>query len=137
MKMKIGKSILVIISTFIFFVGCTNVKDEIVGTWEYQTFDTQPAGTYLCSFSADGNLVRIATTNSGIFYDSCKYVIDNSIFTKKMTITESTELGDQSDLNGMFKIEKLKDDVLVMTRFRLPNDETAGAYLRCEMLRKH
>ncbi|MDD3741348.1 MAG: hypothetical protein PHH30_08910 [Bacteroidales bacterium] len=135
--MKIGSIILIIISIIILTTSCSNVSDEIVGTWDYQTFDTRPAGTILCTFDANGNMVRMATVGDSIVYDSCEYVIDNSIFKKKMTITGSTEVGGLTDLNGLFRIEKFKDDILIMTRFRLPNDETAGAYLRCEMIRRH
>jgi hypothetical protein len=134
--MKIGSIVLIIISTIILITGCTNVEDEIVGIWEYQTFDTQPSGTILCTFDANGNLVRMATYGDSIYIDSCEYVIDNSIFKKKMTITGSSIFVGLPPLDGLFRIDKLKDDILIMTRFRLPNDETAGAYLRCEMIRK-
>jgi len=101
------------------------------------TFDNQPAGTLLYTFYADGLLVRMTTQGSDICFDSCNYVIDNSILKKKITITNSVSIPGQTDINGIFRIDKLKDDILVMTRIRLPNDEKVGAYLRCEMMRKH
>ncbi|HNQ67549.1 MAG TPA: hypothetical protein PKN32_04170 [Bacteroidales bacterium] len=135
--MKIGSIILVIISTFILMTGCTNVADEIVGTWEYQTFDTQPSGTILCTFDDSGNMVRMATYGDSLYIDSCEYIIDNSILKKKMTITGSVKFFGLPPLDGLYRIDKFKDDILIMTRFRLPNDEKAGAYLRVEMIRKN
>ncbi|HOZ30348.1 MAG TPA: hypothetical protein PLL66_05480 [Bacteroidales bacterium] len=129
--------ILIIISIFTVFIGCTNYQDEVIGTWNYQTFDTQPEGTVLWTFYDNGLLVRMNTSGSEIFYDSCEYVIDNSILKKKITFTGSSGIPGLVDINGLFRIDKLKDDILVMTRIRLPNDETAAAYLRCEMIRKH
>ncbi len=131
------KSVLLIsLVATMFFASCTNVKEDIVGTWNFQTFDTLPQGTLTWTFKDDGSLLRVLTNNTGMEFDTCKYEIDKSIFNTKVIIKESTPMAGYDHVNGTFKIEKFKDDILVMTRIKTSDDEKDGAYLRCEMIRK-
>ncbi len=134
--MKSLKVIFVIIVAVLSFSACTNVEEEIIGTWNFQTFNTSPQGTVTWTFKDNGELIRMIVVDSEIHFDSCNYIIDKSIFKKQITISGSEMLPGQDDVNGLFRIDKFKDDILIMTRERLDDDETAGAYLRCEMIRK-
>jgi hypothetical protein len=134
--MKSLKVFFIISVVILSFSACTNVEDEIIGTWNFQTFNTSPQGTVTWTFKDNGELIRMIVVDSEIHFDSCNYIIDKSIFKKQITISGSEMLPGQDDVNGLFRIDKFKDDILIMTRERLDDDETAGAYLRCEMIRK-
>jgi len=134
--MKIGKCFLVILAISMFFSSCTKVSEEVIGTWTFQTFDTQPQGTCTWVYHEDGTLVRVATTDNGIQFDSCTYVVDKSLLNTKINISGSKELTGFTSVNGIYRVDKLKDDILIMTRERLSDDEVNGAYLKCEMIRK-
>ncbi len=134
--MKIGKCFLVILAISMFFSSCTKVSEEVIGTWTFQTFDDSPQGTMTWNFKDDGQLIRVATTDNGIQFDSCNYEVDKSLLTTKINISGSNDLTGFTSVNGIFRVDKLKDDILIMTRERLSDDEVNGAYLKCEMIRK-
>ncbi len=134
--MKSLKFYIIVLFASFAIASCTNVQDEIVGVWNFQTFNTQPQGTITWTFRDNGELIRIMETDSGLVFDSCTYIIDKSLFKKQITISGSQMLTGQDDLNGVYRIDKFKSDIMVLTRERLADDEVAGAYLRCEMIRK-
>jgi len=127
---------LIIAGVVLLIASCKNVPEEIIGTWNFQTFDTQPQGVVTWTFKEDGQLIRIMTNNDGIHFDTCNYVIDKSMFKSQITISGSDPLTGYTSLDGIYRIDKFKDDILIMTRERLSDDEVNGAYLRCEMQRK-
>jgi len=135
--MKIGKSLLFIVIIAFSFAGCKNVSEDVVGTWNFQTFDNKPQGTISWTFKDDGTLIRIATNDDGIKFDSCNYAVDKSLLKTQITINNSRDLPGYAEINGLYRIDKFKDDILVMTRIRLGDDSEGGAYLRCEMNRKN
>lgn len=134
--MKFGKIFLIIISVVLLFTSCKDVPQEVVGTWTYQTFDDSPQGTMNWTFKDDGSLVRVLTNGTGISFDSCTYAVDKSFLKTQINISGSKSLSGYTDINGAYRIDKLKDDILIMTRIRMSDDESNGAYLRCEMIRK-
>lgn len=134
--MKTIKIFLILLLSTMLLNSCKNYEEDIIGTWNFQTFDNAAQGTVTWSFKDDGLLIRVSTANSGIQFDSCNYTIENSFFKKQLTITGSTSLTGLPDLNGEYRIEKFKEDILIMTRTHLANGETAGAYYRCELKRK-
>jgi len=119
------------------FAGCKNVEDDIVGTWNFQTFDSQPQGSITWTFKDNGSLIRVGVQEEGINLDSCNYVVDKSMFKTQITISNSVAITGGADVNGLFRIDKFKDDILIMTRIRLADDSAEGSYLRCEMMRKN
>ncbi len=135
--MKIGKSLMFIVIIAFFFAGCKNVSDDIVGTWNFQTFDNQPQGSITWTFKDDGTLIRVGVQEEGIKFDSCKYAVDKSMLKTQITISNSEAMTGYTDVNGLYRIDKFKDDILIMTRIRLSDDSTDGSYLRCEMMRKN
>jgi len=134
--MKFGKILLIILFATALLAGCKNIEDDIIGTWNFQTFDNQPQGTYTWTFKEGGQLIRVSTANEDVVFDTCTYTVDKSIFKKRITIEGSSEIFGQTTLNGVYRIDKFKEDVLILTRERLSDDSPDGAYLRCEMIRK-
>lgn len=134
--MKIAKIILLFTVVLVLAAGCKNVSEEIVGTWTFQTFDDQPQGTMTWTYDADGTLIRLLSNDNGIQFDSCKYSIDKTMLKTRITITGSDPLTGYTDLNGTYRIDKMKGDILIMTRISTSDDETAGSYYRCEMIRR-
>ena len=134
--MKYLKILIFLITAGMLMTSCKNYEEDILGIWNFQTFNNSPQGTVIWTFKDDGNLIRVLTLDSDLQFDTCNYVIDKGLFKKQMTITNSKQLSGITDLNGTYKIEKFKEDVIILTRTRLANDETGGAYLRCELMRK-
>jgi hypothetical protein len=135
--MKIRKILVLIGVIALFFTGCKNVPEEIIGTWTFQTFDDTPQGAVTWTFKDDGQLIRVSTASGDIQFDSCNYVVDKSMLKTQITISNSKMITGFDDLNGIYRIDKFKNDILIMTRIRLNDDEAAGSYLRCEMIRKN
>lgn len=116
-------------------VGCTKVEDEIVGTWTFHNFEIPNSPNITWTFYEDGDLVRIMEAETGTFYDSSTYVVEETSFKQQIRVSGSNMLPGRPDINGLFDVEEFKDNILILTRIRLGNDETAGAYLRCEFTR--
>ncbi|HPX76547.1 MAG TPA: hypothetical protein PLW77_08195 [Bacteroidales bacterium] len=134
--MKLLKITLLLVAGALFFNSCKNYEEDIVGTWNFQTFDNTPQGTITWTFADDGTLTRVSTISGELKFDSCKYSIDKSLFKKHLIITDSKDIPKLTSVNGRFRIEVFKDDILKMTRFELEDGEKGGAYLRCELMRK-
>ncbi|HOE39009.1 MAG TPA: hypothetical protein PLG05_06660 [Bacteroidales bacterium] len=134
--MKLLKITLLLVAGALFFNSCKNYEEDIVGTWNFQTFDNTPQGTITWTFADDGTLTRVSTLSGGLKFDSCKYSIDKNLFKKHLIITDSKDMPGVTSVNGKFRIEVFKDDILKMTRFELEDGEKGGAYLRCELMRK-
>jgi hypothetical protein len=120
--------------------GCKKVGDEIIGSWEFQTFDSLPTGTVSWTFhegGVSGVLTRIYNYEGIINYDTCVYLIDQSSFKKRMRITESGKAVGLIDINGVYRIEHFKEGIVEMTRIETPDGaEDGAAFLRCELIRK-
>ena len=134
--MKLLKITLLLVAGALIFKSCKNYEEDIVGTWNFQTFDNTPQGTTTWTFQDNGTLIRVSTASGDLKFDSCNYSIDKNLFKKHLIITNSKDLPGLTRLNGKYRIEVFKDDILKMTRFELEDGEKGGAYLRCELMRK-
>lgn len=134
--MKWLKILIILITAGMLMTSCKNYEEDIIGIWNFQTFDNNPQGTIIWTFKDNGNLIRVSSLGTELAFDTCNYVIDKGLFKKQITISNSKQLPGSTDLNGTYTIEKFKEDLVILTRTRLANDETGGAYLRCELLRK-
>ncbi len=144
--MKTGKVLLIVLSIVFFLSSCTKVSEEVIGTWTFQTFDDRPQGVVNWTFKDDGMLIRVLTYDAvssfsgGISFDTANYVVDKSFLRTRIVISGSDPLwspsGGMGDANGTFRIDEMKDDILIMTRIKQSDDQVEGSYLRCELLRK-
>lgn len=134
--MKISKIVLLVIIAVLAFSSCKNVKDDIVGTWNFQTFDSRPQGYLTWSFKENGDLIRVLSSEGTLKIDSCKYTIDQSIFRTRINVEKSKSITGFTDINGVYRIDNFKNDILVMTRIKLQSGSSDGAFYRCEMIRK-
>jgi hypothetical protein len=122
------------------FLGssCKKVADEIVGSWDMMTYDTKPDGTLQIIFDENSNATRILESDSGIKYDSCTYEVIQKPAKKRLIIRDSQMLSGYTDLNGVYRIDKVKNDIIIATRIEFEEDPTkGGAYLRMELKRKN
>lgn len=69
--MKTIKIFLILLLSTMLLNSCKNYEEDIIGTWNFQTFDNAAQGTVTWSFKDDGLLIRVSTANSGIQFDSC------------------------------------------------------------------
>lgn len=112
------------------FSSCKDISNELLGTWNVQTFDNQSQGTITATFDADNNFTRVMKLSNGtIKVDSCSYMVN-----KKKILLRSKN---GSALDGMYRVDKLKGNILWMTRYEFEGGETAGAYLRLEMIKNY
>lgn len=146
--MSSRKTLLILVALFLGLMAvtsCKNIQNEIIGTWVFQTFDNNhEQGMYEWTFAEDGSMTRTVQFKSGVLYDSCTYVVDASAFNPKIEISHSEALPNRSgsamyglsDVNGLYRIDKFADNVLIMTRIKLADGKEEGAYYRCEMKRQ-
>ena len=125
-----NKNLLIILLACTLLVAmpsCKKLADELKGTWDIMTFDTKPEGTMQIHFDGNSTAIRILNTESGI----------QNPFKKRLIFRDSDMLPGFDDLNGVYRIDKMKSDVIVSTRIGYENGENGGSYYRLELKRKH
>lgn len=134
MKNKVS---LIVALLIVFFIStnCAKVQDEIIGTWTFHNFEIPDSPHITWTFTEDGDLIRMMERETEILFDSCNYIIEESIFRKQIRISGSEQLPERGALNGLYNVEKFKNDLLIITRIELEDGETGGAYFRCEFTR--
>src|SRR5690554_2730869 len=103
--MKSLKITLLLFVGVLIFNSCKNYETDILGTWNFQTFDNSPQGSVTWAFKDDGILIRTSSLSEGINFDTCNYSIDKNLFKKHLIITNSKDLPGLTSLNGKYKIE--------------------------------
>ena len=139
MKNRISLFILLIGLTMILMPSCKKVADEIVGTWDVMTYDTKPDGTMQITFDGDSTAIRILTSESGeMKIDSCSYEVIQKAAKKRLIFRNSKLLPGCDKLDGVYRVDKVKNDVIIATRIEFEDDPTrGGAYYRMELKRKN
>ena len=138
MKNKISLFILLIGLTLVLMPSCKKVADEIIGTWDVMTFNTSPEGTIQITFDDNSNAVRILNTSSGMKVDSCTYEVIQKVAKKRIIFRDSQMLPGCDALNGVYRVDKVKNDVIIATRIEFEDDPTrGGAFYRMELKRKN
>lgn len=135
-----SKSLIIILLACTILVAmpsCKKLADELKGTWNVMTFDTKPEGTMQITFDGNSTAVRILDTESGMQIDSCTYEVIQTPFKKRLIFRDSDMLPGYDHLNGIYRIDKMKGDVIVTTRTSYEDGEDGGCYYRLEMIRKH
>lgn len=136
-----NKSLVIILLACVILLAmpsCRKLADELKGTWNVMTFDTKPEGTMQISFDGNSTAVRILNTESGMVIDSCTYEVIQTPFKKRLIFRDSDMLPGYDNLNGIYRIDKLKSDIIVTTRTTFEdNQREGGEYYRLELRRKH
>ena len=117
--------------------GCKKVENELIGTWDIMTFDTRPEGSMRITFDRNMTAIRVLENESGTIIDSCTYEVNQSPFKKRIIFRDSKMLPGCDDLNGVYRVDKLKSDVIITTRIGYEDGNTGGSYYRLEMKRKN
>jgi len=133
--------ILLLFGIFIFF-GCSKISDDIIGSWDFQTFSANNEGRVTWTFRQDGRLIRtfINNNNDGellLVSDTSSYSVSKSMTKKLVIITGSKDIPGSLSPEGTLRISKFKDGILIMTRTQLSGTKREDAYLRCELIRKN
>lgn len=132
--MKINKILMSFLVVTVFTIsGCTKVKDEVIGTWNFQTFKDLPQTSVKWIFKEDGELIVISKLSGTEIRDTCKYSVSQSAFKKRIVIANGKTSIEQFD--GSYRVEKFKKNILVLVREQLGDGSKGGSYLRCEMVR--
>ncbi len=116
--------------------GCKKLDDEIIGTWNIMTFDTKPEGTMSITFDGS-NATRIINSEKGMLIDSCTYEVIKQSGKQRLVIRDSKEFYGYTHLNGIYRVDKIKEDIIITTRIKLEDDKEDGAYYRLELKRKN
>ena len=136
-----NKSLVIILLACIILIAmpsCKKLADELTGTWNVMTFDTRPEGTMQISFDGNSTAVRVLNTESGIVVDSCTYEVIQTPFKKRLIFRDSDMLPGYDRLDGIYRIDKMKNDVIITTRTKFEEDQKEGGeYYRLELKRKH
>ena len=139
MKNKISLFILLIGLTLVLMPSCKKVADEIVGTWDVMTFDTRPEGSIQITFDGNSTAIRILNPDSGSMkVDSCTYEVIQKVAKKRIIFRDSQMLPGCDALNGVYRVDKVKNDVIIATRIEFEDDPSrGGAFYRMELKRKN
>lgn len=133
--MKLFKVFSFLLILLITISSCTKVEEELVGNWTYHAFGNQSGNIHTWKFLDNGELIRILETENDIFYDSCNYIVEQSLTKKRVVVSNSKQLPGLANISGEYRVDKFKDNIFIMTRTHHANGETNGAYLRCEFTR--
>lgn len=138
MKNRILILILLVGFSTILMSSCKKVADELVGTWNIMTFDTQEEGKMQITFDGDKTAVRIYNSESGMLVDSCSYEVIQKGAKKRIIFRDSHMLPGYDALNGIYRVDKVKNDIIKATRIEFEEDPTkGGAFYSLEMKRKN
>lgn len=138
MKNRIFILIALLGLSMILMPSCKKVADELVGTWNVMTFNTSPDGTLQLTFDGNSTAIRILNSSSGMKVDSCTYEVIQKGAKRRIIFRDSHSLPGCDALNGIYRVDKVKNDVIMATRIEFEDDPTrGGAFYRMELKRKN
>ena len=138
MKNRIFIFIALLGLSIILMPSCKKVADELVGTWDVMTFNTTPEGTIQLTFDGNSTAVRIFNSSSGMKIDSCTYEVIQKGAKKRIIFRDSKMLPGCDKLDGIYRVDKVKNDIIIATRIEFEDDPTrGGAFYRLELKRKN
>ena len=137
MKNRLSLLVLLIGLALVLMPSCKKVANEIVGTWDIMTFDNNE-GTLQITFDNNSNAVRILNPDGDMQIDSCKYEITKKALKERIIFRGSKMLPGCTALDGIYRVDKVKNDVIIATRIEFEEDpDKGGAYYRMELKRKN
>ncbi|MGC9330909.1 MAG: hypothetical protein ACP5DZ_03425 [Bacteroidales bacterium] len=138
------KHIIITIFTFgitvFLFSGCTKVEDNLQGTWKLETMMAEENYEVLWHFRSDKSLVRVCnqfndTSENATRVDTAYYSIEDKLTYTDIKIIGSQNLACLAYVNGFFRVDKITENLLVITRYKMEDETTCGAYFRREFTR--
>lgn len=137
MKNKISLLIVVLGIALMVMPSCKKVADEVVGTWDIMTFDTKPEGTMQITFDGNSTAIRIMNSEKGMLVDSCTYEVIKKNCKQRLVFRDSKMLPGYDKLDGIYRIDKIKNDIIIATRIEFEDTVQGGEYYRMELKRKN
>ncbi len=120
----------VLVATLVAFTSCTKVKDNLYRTWKLETMLASDA-KITWDFQDNGTLIRVY--NGGEIVDTASFsVVKQNVVFEEIEITGAVEFPDFAAPNGAFKVDKISDKKLVITRYEHEDGDASAAYLRRE-----
>ncbi|MEA1874847.1 MAG: hypothetical protein U9N51_10545 [Bacteroidota bacterium] len=114
------------------FTSCNKVENKINRTWLKESMMAEYPAEIIWDFQDGGTLVRLY--NAGEITDTAYYTIEKQTLFTAIKIIEAGTLSGIADPNGLFKVDEISDDKLILTRYEMLDESTEGAYLRREFL---
>ncbi|MEA3449247.1 MAG: hypothetical protein U9Q98_12500 [Bacteroidota bacterium] len=133
-------SIFAFVLTIFLFSGCAKVEDHLGGTWKLETMTAEEPYEVIWYFRSDQSLVRVCnqfndTSENATQVDTAYYTIEDKLTFTAIKIIESQNSSCLAYVNGFFRVEKITENLLVITRYKMQDETTGGAYLRREFTR--
>ena len=99
----------------------------------------RPEGSIQITFDGNSTAIRILNPDSGSMkVDSCTYEVIQKGAKKRIIFRDSKMLPGCDALNGIYRVDKVKNDVIMATRIEFEDDPTrGGAFYRMELKRKN
>jgi hypothetical protein len=116
--------------SFVAFTSCTKVEDNIHHAWLMESMMSEETNEIIWDFKTDGSVIRMI--DAGEIIDTAYYTIDKKVTYTSLRIIESESYAGMNSVNGFFRIDKINDQKLVITRYEMEDETTDGAYLRRE-----
>ncbi|MFO7789907.1 MAG: hypothetical protein R6V32_04990 [Bacteroidales bacterium] len=127
--------------SFIVFIGCNKAEDELVGSsWLLESMMAEDTTEVVWHFKNDHSLVRVCNyinDTIGTVADTAYYSFEDELTFTAIKIIEAKNSECLAFINGFFRIEKISDNLLVITRYKMSDETTGGAYLRREFTRRN
>jgi hypothetical protein len=112
----------------ILFASCSSqVKSDIQDSWLLETMMAEETYEEVWDFQSGGTLVKVR--NGGEAVDTAYYMVEreNTYVFVKITDSEYTD--------GFYRVDKVNDEVLILTRYEFLDETVEGSYLRREFTR--
>ncbi|MGM0649375.1 MAG: hypothetical protein ACQES1_02580 [Bacteroidota bacterium] len=132
--------LLAISSVSLIFFGCKKVDENIEGTWLLESLEAEPKEKCIWDFKSNNELIITYnslgdTAETYMYIDTAYYTIQKELTHTAIKIIESEEFYLHPPVNGFFRVDKITDDILVLTRYKMQDESTDAAYLRREFTR--
>ncbi len=122
----------VLVATLVAFTSCTKVKDNLYRTWKLETMLASDVSV-TWDFKDNGTLIRVYNGGERVDTASFSVVKQNLVF-EEIEIKGAVDFPNFAAPNGAFKVDKISDKKLVITRYEHEDGKEAGSYLRREFI---
>jgi hypothetical protein len=114
------------------FSSCNKVENNINRAWLKESMMAEDPAEIIWDFQDGGTLVRLY--NAGEITDTAYYTIEKETLFTAIKIIEAETWPGITDPNGLFRVDDISEDKLILTRYEMLDESTEGAYLRREFV---